>query len=508
MESASYAATLLRNHGVPGIVISPAGNMTIGVDDAKAMKDYVSTQFTGDKRGAPLVVGAATDVKEFGFSPDKMALSELRNLSEERVCAMLGLPAAVVGFGTGLEQTSVGATMNELRRLAWNGAVIPMQRAFAAELQRGLLPDLDSKAGGEVAFDTSEVNALQDDLQQLTQRMDQGVRGGWITVAEARKQLGLDVEPQHEIFLRPIGSVEVPADGSEAGQDNPNLRPTGSSSPSEEEGTTSPVNPPKARRGHSERKAARLTQLQQRLIKMMDKVRRKQQRLFEAQIQSFLDEYGAAVEAAYKRAYGSKQSDDELRFEQFWNFLNDKAFEDNLRGQFGVAYVRAFKGVKDAAEAIVGAAFDVPDTVQLELLSMGASRSKLVGLGSRQKEAIFDRLTELTTEGLGTDEIARNLREIIPAGPWSSSKVRAEIVARTESRIATTQASLRVYRSMTGATGVQIIDARLGDTDQECEDINGAIVSFAEAQKLIDEEHPNGTRDLVPVFGEVEQEVG
>lgn len=247
-----------------------------------------------------------------------------------------------------------------------------------------------------------------------------------------------------------------------------------------------------------------MTQVQQRLYKAMEKLRRKQQRLMQAQFEAFFDDYGQAVAAAYKRAFSKKASGDELNFEQFWNYLNEGKFDEKLGGQFGVAYVRAFKGAKEVAESVVGLTFDVPDTVQIELMSLGASRSKLVGLGGDDRAEIFDKLTEWTDEGLGTDEIARNLAEIIPAGPWSSSKIRAEVVARTESRIATTRASLQVYKNMTGATAAQMIDARMGDTDPDCEAIDGQVVSFADAQKLIDDEHPNGTRDLVPVFGEEE----
>jgi hypothetical protein len=48
-----------------------------------------------------------------------------------------------------------------------------------------------------------------------------------------------------------------------------------------------------------------------------------------------------------------------------------------------------------------------------------------------------------------------------------------------------------------------IIDGRLGPTDDDCEAINGETVyDFADAQRLLADEHPNGTRDLVPVFQE------
>ena len=37
-----------------------------------------------------------------------------------------------------------------------------------------------------------------------------GVSGGWITVAEARKAVGLDVGPEHDVFLRPLNLEPTP----------------------------------------------------------------------------------------------------------------------------------------------------------------------------------------------------------------------------------------------------------------------------------------------------------
>jgi hypothetical protein len=71
-------------------------------------------------------------------------VSPLRDVSEERVCAALGIPAAVVGFGTGLQQTKVGATMKEMRQLAWTGGLIPMQKIVGDEIDRSLLRSIAS----------------------------------------------------------------------------------------------------------------------------------------------------------------------------------------------------------------------------------------------------------------------------------------------------------------------------------------------------------------------------
>src|SRR3546814_2618913 len=69
-----------------------------------------------------------------------------RDVAEERVCALLGIPAAVVGFGAGLQQTKVGATMQQMSKQAWENGVLPFCRLAADELKRSLLPQLDRKS--------------------------------------------------------------------------------------------------------------------------------------------------------------------------------------------------------------------------------------------------------------------------------------------------------------------------------------------------------------------------
>ncbi|KKL19037.1 hypothetical protein LCGC14_2469490, partial [marine sediment metagenome] len=135
-----------------------------------------------------------------------------RDEAEERVCASLGIPAAIVGFGAGLQTAKVGATMEELRKLAWSNGIIPVQRALAGEIERSLLPDFERGAQGfELEFDASELIALEDDLVKRAKRWRDMVVGGFARVDEARGAMGLDVQPSDRIYLRPFSAIEVPA---------------------------------------------------------------------------------------------------------------------------------------------------------------------------------------------------------------------------------------------------------------------------------------------------------
>ena len=214
LEASNFSATVLKNMGIPGLVIAPKNDTQMSDEEAKATKQWIKEQFTGDRRGEPLVMGMPTTVSEFGYSPDKMALSSVRNVAEERVCAALGIPAAIVGFGSGMEQTKVGATMTELRKLAWINGVMPMLNVFAGEIGRIGLTDQELAKGMRCDFDTGDVVALQDDEKMLADRWNVMVKGAWATRGEARRAVGLEADDSDDVYLVPFSTFEVPRGSS------------------------------------------------------------------------------------------------------------------------------------------------------------------------------------------------------------------------------------------------------------------------------------------------------
>jgi hypothetical protein len=183
-------------------------------DEIEALKDYINTSFTGSGRGSTLVFGKPTTVEMFGFDPAKLTLPDLRNAAEERVCAMLGVPAAVVGFRSGMEQTKVGATMTQLVKLAWKQCLFPMQRGLARQMDDQLLADFEPEYEDQmrVRFDVSDAASLQEDATELSARVCNEVGAGILRVDRAQALLGHEVDTTQEIYLRPLTVMPVPAD--------------------------------------------------------------------------------------------------------------------------------------------------------------------------------------------------------------------------------------------------------------------------------------------------------
>ena len=214
-QAAAFMAAILKNLGIIGIIISPKEKgQTANKDAVKEVKAYLEERFTGDQRGKPLALGAPTDVHLLQYQMQGMDVSPVRDIAEERVCAALGIPAAVVGFGTGLQQTKVGATMKEMRRMAWTDGMIPLQTIVADEIQRTLLPDFEARTTStRVAFDLTRVPALWEDQNERHDRVRKDLLSRMITVGEARRETGRDADATHDIYVQPVNVIQLSASG-------------------------------------------------------------------------------------------------------------------------------------------------------------------------------------------------------------------------------------------------------------------------------------------------------
>jgi len=92
-----YTAALLHNMAVPGVILSPRDDQMGGPtrEEAEAIAEMYKEKFGGKNRGAPMVLSGAMNVEVVSFSPDQMKLAELRRIPEERVSAVLGVPAVL-----------------------------------------------------------------------------------------------------------------------------------------------------------------------------------------------------------------------------------------------------------------------------------------------------------------------------------------------------------------------------------------------------------------------------
>jgi HK97 family phage portal protein len=218
-EAAKFSNALLKNFAVPGVVVEVPREESRGWtrDKAIELKNDVTAEFSSEKRGHVGVLTGGAKMSQFGFSPDQLNLQMLHRLPEERISAVLRVPAIVAGLGAGLDRSTY-ANMREAREMYTETALIPQYSFDAATLNQQLKPDFTSRPSVYVKYDLTHVRALQEDEDRLWARVVNAVDKGLLTENEGRRRLGYPpVDDSAADELRaPSGGGGAPSPGGAA----------------------------------------------------------------------------------------------------------------------------------------------------------------------------------------------------------------------------------------------------------------------------------------------------
>lgn len=212
-EAANFTASLLRNLGVPGVVIAPANTTgPTGRQDPETVKAKFMEKFGGDRRGEPLVLTSPTDVKVLSFAPKDMELAALRRIPEERIAAVLGVPAGVAQLGAGLDRNTF-TNYGEGNVAAYTQGVIPTQRLLAGDLESQLLTEFatdEEIAGLDVWFDWTKVAAMTALAENVWRRFESAATKGLLMRSQFKRAVGLPVDPGDDVYVMANNISTIP----------------------------------------------------------------------------------------------------------------------------------------------------------------------------------------------------------------------------------------------------------------------------------------------------------
>lgn len=508
-EAADFTAALLGNMGVPGVVVSPKADSSPTADDVKATKDYFKEAFTGDRRGEPVVMSGPTSVTQFGFSPQQLALREIRRIPEERVSAALGVPAIVAGLGAGLDRSTF-TNYSEARQAAYDDNIIPAQRLLSEDIRLQLLPDFqpDDFRSYRFGFDLSNVRVLQEDRMSRVQRLNTGVQGGWVRVSEARRAEDLEVEDADEVYLRAVNMVAVPVGEAAVPAPAPDLSPgsmpvppiTGSGNGNQ------PVPETVQQAMRMKLRERQPTLYQSRLVMALTRDHKALSAVLAEELEADFERFGGDCAETYmqmapKQAKAGDKAIDSRKLARLIAITLGAQFTQVIRRRFERHVARTIGKTVDTINHVVNLDGGVSDPVQKDIITRGGTRVGLLDLENVTKESLFNTINAGNEQGLDPKAVARSIRDLIPAGPYpkAGAGYRAQVIARTETMWAQNRSSLATYRESPVVSAVIAMD---GSDDPECASRNGSQYNFDEAEIELDMEHPNGTLCFTPVIGQ------
>ena len=475
--AANYSASMLKNLGVPGLIITPKAGEIVDPSDIKEVKKYIKEKFSGDGAGEPFATSLPVDLQPFGVDPIKMNLKQMRAMPETRVCALLGVPAQVVGLSAGQEQRTY-ANYAEARQAAYEDCIIPMQRLVAADLRNQLLSEWEQDVRRwRVEFDLHDVRVLQDDENEKYARVNLLWNSGLITREKSLAMLGIEDE----------GS-EYRAAGGAFGF--------------------------ASRKGRKEREydPEEVTPEQRKFTDYIETLHQHEivmERRFAKELGRRLEAFGKQLEDIYR----SLVNDDGNLKDVTPDDVIVEMVMDRLTNRNPIMlaeqYVRVGRDTFELINGYFGLATMLGNEAEQRLLSTGGRRAGLIDFEASTKRELFRVLSAGREEGLGAAELGRSIRSRVPGGRLSVD-ARAELIARTETKYAQNVATLQHYEASDTIREVLVFDDQIGhsgvDPDHtECAERNGRHVSFAEAELMKDQEHPNGTLSFAPIFDDGEE---
>lgn len=213
-EATNYGASILSNMGMVTGVAMPKDANQLSFDPIRFARIW-KEKTTGDQRGNILAIDTAMDFFFPDVTPEKMALDTIRKYPESRICAVMGIPAMVVGLQTGLERSTF-SNYKEARTAAWQDTLLPIQRIMGRQLTRQLLRRMPEQSNAyQVGFDTSRIDVLQPDKAAENKDIRETFKANIITRAEAREMMGRDSKPEDDVYFADIAGAIAPPEGTD-----------------------------------------------------------------------------------------------------------------------------------------------------------------------------------------------------------------------------------------------------------------------------------------------------
>jgi hypothetical protein len=163
---------------------------------------------------------------KIGISVDDLDVGTLTDMSEARICAVMGVPPILVGVKVGLARSTF-SNAREAKRSFWDETLIPLYKRIEMRLNLDLAEDFNLSATNMIRTDFSDIRALQEDEDQLWLRAARGLRAGGTTINDFRRMVNLPTIENGDVLLIPANTIPVGLDGSVVFIDAPNMGSSG-----------------------------------------------------------------------------------------------------------------------------------------------------------------------------------------------------------------------------------------------------------------------------------------
>lgn len=485
-----YDHRFFRNSARPDVAVLFKNSLS---DQERAKNKDAWQDFKGvDNSHKAAILSGDADIKLIGQNQKDVEYLNGRKLSREGQCGAHGVPPVLVGI---LDHATY-SNLKEARQVFWQETMLNKLEFFAIWSTYTIVPYFEGV--DEIAFDVSNIQALQESENEKTDRLVRGIAGGLLTPNEGRESLGLEPvdQPEADVIYLPsnVAAIDSPQDNQSVDSRIRQMIDT----PSPQKAAVALLN--KARNDdtpelskYSDQREATLDkwslETEQALAKIFNNAGNELIKIVsgdakEVDIQADVDSYDwAGVGTAITATVGS---------------MHYKVWED------------ATAQTAELLNLDVPFTGDAPEVQQM-LAELANRPDGISTVQSRVKEDVIEQVQLGIAKGIPNRGIATGgIFNIGPPGDREAVQFelkgvkgvfeeyktwQAERIARTESAVAYNRSSTLVMRDA-GVTHVKIVD---GTHDSDCEAANGSLwtLELFESNPIA---HPNCRRLGLPVI--------
>lgn len=208
-EATDVTKVIFENSAFPFVVIKTQEELDAA--KSKRLSARWMNKFGGKKRGKPAFLQQGMEVQTLEVKLNDLLFPDLRDITETRILGIMGVPPIIAGAKVGLENATY-SNAPAFREFFFYQTINPLYTRFLSKLLS--LSEELTAPGETLGYDTTKSSFLRQMLTDQQNQANKMVVGGWITINEGRKMIGLKADPLQKGYLRPMSSVFVPEDGS------------------------------------------------------------------------------------------------------------------------------------------------------------------------------------------------------------------------------------------------------------------------------------------------------
>lgn len=207
-EGLQHNRNIFKNGILSGTLSFSAKDATMTAEQAKEFREALKERYSRPENShIPLITGNF-DVKNLGLTNRDMEFMAALRWSLEDVARVYSIPKPMLGD---LERATY-ENIDAAERIFWRSSMVPHLRFMQDELNEMLLPMFGPDL--EVEFDTTVIEALQEDANAAAERHIKEVQAGIRTINEVRELQGLEPVPWGDVAWLPftVQPIETPED--------------------------------------------------------------------------------------------------------------------------------------------------------------------------------------------------------------------------------------------------------------------------------------------------------